>query len=95
MPSGSRRVEVGSDHHSPLKVLLRFFSARTEYSTTSTTAFRPTSFHMLTIASDMALSWATYPIVVSMMMGSFLYPDFFTSSRASFGSNRRGGRDES
>ena len=48
-------MEVGSDHHSPLKVLSRFFWARTEYSTTSTLALTPTSFHMAAIASDIGL----------------------------------------
>ena len=39
-------MEVGSDHQRPLKVLSRFFCARTEYSTTSTLALMPTSRHM-------------------------------------------------
>ena len=64
IPSGSRRVEVGSDHQSPLKVRSRFFWARTENSTTSTTTLMPTSFHMAAMASDMALSLARRPTVV-------------------------------
>ena len=58
MPSGSPSVEVGSDHHRPLKLFSRFFWARTEYSITSTLTLTPTSFHMAAIASDIALSWA-------------------------------------
>ncbi len=58
MPSGSPSVEVGSDHHRPLKLLSRFFRARTEYSTTSTLALMPTSRHMPWIASDIGLSLA-------------------------------------
>ena len=58
MPSGSPRVEVGSDHQRPLNLLSRFFWARTEYSTISTLAFTPTSFHIAAIASDMGLSLA-------------------------------------
>ena len=56
MPSGSASVEVGSDHQSPLKDFSRFFWARTEYSTTSTLALMPASFHMPWIASDIGLS---------------------------------------
>jgi len=41
-----------------LKVLSRFFCARTEYSSTSTRALTPMSRHMATIASDMGLSLA-------------------------------------
>ena len=59
MPSGSPSVDVGSDHHTPLKLFSRFFWARTEYSITSTLTLTPTSFHMAAMASDMALSWAT------------------------------------
>ena len=59
MPSGSPRVEVGSDHHMPLKVFSRLFCARTEYSTTSILALMPTSRHMATMASAMGLSWET------------------------------------
>ena len=59
MPSGSPRVEVGSDQNTPLKLFSRFFWARTEYSITSTLTLTPTSFHMAAMASDMALSWAT------------------------------------
>ena len=56
MPSGSRSVDVGSDHHRPLKVLSRFFWARTEYSKISTLALTPTSRHMAWMASLMGLS---------------------------------------
>ncbi len=59
MPSGSPRVEVGSDQKTPLKLFSRFFCARTEYSMTSTFTFTPTSFHIAAIASAMALSWET------------------------------------
>src|SRR5256885_16143921 len=58
MPSGSPSVEVGSDHQRPLKLLSRFFWARTEYSSTSTFALMPTSRHMPWIASDIGLSLA-------------------------------------
>ena len=58
MPSGSPRVDVGSDHHRPLNDFCAFFSARTAYSITCTRAFTPTSFHIATIASDMGLSLA-------------------------------------
>ena len=56
MPSGSRNVDVGSDHHSPLKLLSRIRCARTEYSKTSTLALTPTSRHMAWTASAMGLS---------------------------------------
>jgi hypothetical protein len=59
MPSGSPSVEVGSDHHMPLKLFSRFFWARTEYSTTSTFTLTPISFHMAAMASAIALSCAT------------------------------------
>ena len=56
MPSGSPSVEVGSDQKTPLNDFSRFFSARTEYSMTSTLALTPTSRHMPWIASDICLS---------------------------------------
>src|SRR5207244_2545849 len=56
--AGSARVEVGSDHQSPLKVFSRFFCARTEYSKTSTLALTPTSRHIPTTASAIGLSFA-------------------------------------
>ena len=59
MPSGSPSVEVGSDHHTPLKDFSRLFCARTEYSMTSITTFTPMSFHIAAIASDIALSCET------------------------------------
>jgi hypothetical protein len=58
MPSGSLRVEVGSDHHTPLKLFSRSFCARTEYSSTSTLALTPMSRHMPWMASAMGLSLA-------------------------------------
>ena len=59
MPSGSPRVEVGSDHHTPLKLFSRLFWARTEYSMTSTFTLTPMSFHIAAMASDIALSCET------------------------------------
>ena len=70
MPSGSRRIEVGSDHHSPLKVFCWFFWCRTPDSITSTITLTPTSSHISAIISVMALSFARYPTVVSRTTGS-------------------------